>query len=468
MPTSLQYADGAIPLLEAGPVVEDADGLPFWWRELKQKGWEDFQCLPEPKRKDETWRFGNITALKQVESSRVGAPVFGADAAELLERSALPFATTSAAVFANDTALKTPALPADLAAKGVIFETLEEAVRLHGDLIREHFMAEDMVLGSAKYAALHRAFCRAGVFLFVPKNVEIELPLSAHHWLHGAGSAVFPHTLIVAGANSKVTFLDYFASSDRTPGFACGVKDMILGPGAEINYLACQEWSEQTLAFHLNSVSADRDSRGKYLVAGLGGRCVRGESHSRLNGPGSRSDMLGLAVLHGRQEWDQRTLQDHNAPNCVSDLLYKNTLDHRSRSIFSGLIRVAPGSSLTDAYQTNRNLLLNPDAEADSMPGLEILNDDVKCSHGATTGQIDAEELFYMQARGIEANTARRLIAVGFYQEVLDRFGHQDIAADLRNRIQAKFEKAREDDATEQAEAAAEEEVNVRRLQGTL
>ncbi|MFZ9874845.1 MAG: SufD family Fe-S cluster assembly protein, partial [Candidatus Methylacidiphilales bacterium] len=165
----------------------------------------------------------------------------------------------------------------------------------------------------------------------------------------------------------------------------------------------------------------------------------RQESRSTLVGGGARSEMLGLSVGNDRQEFDQRTLQCHDVPNTWSDLLYKNALDDRSKSIFKGLIRVAPGAAKTDAYQNNRNLLLNPEAEADSMPGLEILNDDVRCTHGATTGQIDKEQLFYLMARGIDPRTGAQLLAHGFFEEVIDRLPDKKIGEAVRAAVAEKF-----------------------------
>jgi Fe-S cluster assembly protein SufD len=419
-----------------------------------------------PKRKDEDWRFANVNALR-FEGYTPYAPLDEASRAEALARSRAGFEITARAVFANDRLLEFSPLPESLKKQGVVWESLESAVRHHGALIQEHFMATESQLGSAKFAALHRAWCRAGSVLIVPKNVRIEQPLVAFHWLATPGAAVFPHTLILAGEHSQVTFVDAFASLGAFPGFACGVKDMILAPGAHVDYLSIQEWDESVLAFHLNSVSVARDAAGKYLNVHLGGGMVRGESHSRLLGPGARSDMLGISVCHARQEIDLRTLQTHAAGHTTSDLLYKNTLNHRSRAIFQGLIRVDPGASQTDAYQTNRNLLLDPEAEADSLPGLEILNDDVKCSHGATTGQIDPEELFYMRSRGIPDGVARHLIALGFFQEVLDRFGHPAIADEVARCIEAKFTRSEALKFDPSSTSEVTDPTRVRELQGT-
>jgi Fe-S cluster assembly protein SufD len=301
-------------------------------------------------------------------------------------------------------------------------------------------MAQEVILGGAKLAALHTAHVSSGTFLYVPRNVELSLPLEAFHWLHGANASTFPHTLLVLGENSKVTLIDYFESADdAAPGLACGVNDLYLGQGAQLTYVSIQKWSRNTQAFHINNTTVARDASSKSLMLNLGAAYARSESVSRLAGPGSRSDMLSVTVADGAQEFDQRTFQIHQAPHATSDLLYKNSLDDKARTIFSGLIRVDPGAHKTDAYQKVRNLLLSDDAEANSAPGLEIEADDVRCTHGATSGQVDAEEVFYLRSRGIGKKEAQKLIVHGFLQEVVERLGNEAIAARLTSEISAKF-----------------------------
>jgi Fe-S cluster assembly protein SufD len=270
--------------------------------------------------------------------------------------------------------------------------------------------------------------------------VELELPLVSFHWLDGDESSVFPHTLIVAGESSKVTVVDFLASTNEEGvGLACGLNDLLVGPGAKVDYVCLQQWGKQVTSFQLNSTRVEKDGEARSLFVNLGAAYARQESRSTMAGSGARSEMLGLSVGSDRQEFDQRTLQCHDVPNTWSDLLYKNALDDRSKSIFKGLIRVAPGAAKTDAYQNNRNLLLNPEAEADSMPGLEILNDDVRCTHGATTGQIDQDQLFYLMARGIDPRTGAQLLAHGFFEEVIARLPEKKIGEAVRSAVAEKF-----------------------------
>jgi Fe-S cluster assembly protein SufD len=217
------------------------------------------------------------------------------------------------------------------------------------------------------------------------------------------------------------------------------MSQVFAGEGSQVRYKVFQNWSEQALGFHLVSLTAHKDALVKNLSVNLGAAQFRSETQSVLDGPGARVEAYSLAVTEADQEMDQRTLQIHNAPHASSDLLFKNALLDDSRTIFSGLIQVAPDAQKTDAYQSNRNLLLSPSAEANSLPGLEIGANDVRCTHGSTTGQIDTEEMFYLQARGITPSLARQLLVFGFFEEVLAKVEDPGVRDSLRAIIQEKF-----------------------------
>jgi Fe-S cluster assembly protein SufD len=416
-------------LLDAGPVSES-----------QRAAWEKFQSIPMPVRTDERWRFSNV---KTIDISPYAGPLPVDDAAreELIGRSVGVAASGGRMIFANDQLLAHEVTNESLRQNGVLWLPLEQALAEHGDLVRKYFMREEAILGGSKFAALHASQVRAGTFIYVPRGVEISVPVETFHWLHGDGGSCFPHTLIVAEPMSKVTVVDYFESADdKVPGFACGVNDLWVGEGACVNYVCAQGWSERTLAVQINSTVVARDASAKALTLNLGGEHVRTESVSHLRGQGGRSDMLAVTVADQKQEVDQRTFQIHEAPNTSSDLLYKNALDDEARTIFSGLIRVSPGAHKTDAYQKVRNLLLSDEAEANSMPGLEIEADDVRCTHGATSGQIEEEELFYLLSRGIPMKDAQRLIVHGFLDEVLERLGDKLLAAKLSEFLHERFD----------------------------
>ena len=409
--------------------------LPKWWLDLKRDAWNRFIALPLPKRTDELWRFSNVAGV-QLDGFGPAA----AGPAPSTELSTFDFARSARLAFSNNRLASAPLLPGDLAARGVIFASLEEALTKHADLVRRYFQAQAADLGADKFAALNTALTGGGAFLYVPRGVEISAPFVAVH-AAGTGGSVFPHTIVVAEDNARVTLVELFLSADETAAFASGVNDLHAGPGAQITYIGAQNWSRSSLAFQSNSIAVQRDARVVSLNVHLGGRQARHESHSRLQGPGAHSEMLALTVAQDAQEFDQRTLQTHQAPHTSSNLLYKNALLDKARTIFSGLIVVEPDAQKTDAYQSNRNLVLSPDAEANSLPGLEIQANDVRCTHGATTGHVDEEQLFYLESRGIHPATGRELLVFGFFEEVLGKLENEELRAALRELIETKFKK---------------------------
>jgi Fe-S cluster assembly protein SufD len=412
--------------------------LPQWWLDRKREAWNRFSALPLPQRTDELWRFSSVQGirLERASLSAVPGPTFA------LHPEPFGVAQSASLTFANNRALPAPSLPSALQEKGVIFCPLEEALTRHADLFRKHFMAQPVNLGSEKFAALNAALTTSGAFLYVPRGIEIAAPFVTAHRASGDDAAVFPHTIVVLEDNAKAVLVEYFSSPEPSPAsgyLAAGQNDLFAGPGSQLTYVGAQDWSRATLAFQLNSTVVQRDARVLALNIHLGGRQSRHESHSRLQGPGAHSEMLALTVARGAQEFDQRTLQSHQAPHTSSNLLYKNALLDQARTIFSGLIIVDPDAQKTDAYQSNRNLLLSDEAEANSLPGLEIQANDVRCTHGATSGHVDEEQMFYLESRGIPPAVARELLVFGFFEEVLNQLENEELHAALRELIRAKF-----------------------------
>lgn len=424
--------------LEIAVPVRDEAAAPGWFLARSEAAWAEFQKLPMPGIKDEAWRYSSSSKL-ELSVHSPAAPATEAQkqqaiaATEGLKERAARF------VFVNDELVVTEA--ADLPA-GVVCVNFAEALKSHGDVLKDHFMKREMTLGSAKFAALHLAHVKAGIVIVVPKNVAIEKPIEVFHWVVGDHAAIFPHTLIVTGDNAEVSVVDHYRSLEGEGGLSIAIADLVSGSGSRITYAACQELADDAQALHLSSIVAGRDASVKSFQVQLGAEFSRSESVSDLIGQGARSDMLSVSMPIGEQVVDQRTLQNHKAPHATSDLLYKNALYGKSRSIFSGLITVDEGAHYTDAYQTCRNLVNSAEAEATSMPGLEINADQVKCSHGATSGPISDEELFYLKARGINDTESRRLIVEGFLADVIERFGNSEVLDTLVARIDEKLERA--------------------------
>jgi Fe-S cluster assembly protein SufD len=428
------------PILSGRPEMHD---FPDWFRDQQRAAWKQFESLPNPTRKDQAWRFANV-GLLDLTPFKYGGTLTERDRAIILEQSWGLNDVAGRVIFAGDQLIERDVISDQLKKRGVIFQSLERAMVEHADLFRKHFMSQPAILGSAKFAALHRVLVSSGTFLYVPRGVEIELPIEIFHWLNGENTSAFPHLLLVTDELAKVTVIEHFRSvNEHAPGFACGVNDLVAGPGAKVTYVCAQNWAQNVVALQMNTTTVDHDASAMSLNLHLGSRYSRFESLSRLIGEGGRSDLLAVAVAKHQQEFDARTLQDHISPHTASDLLYKNALDDRARTIFGGLIRVEPHAHFTDAYQKVRNLLLSDDAEANSMPGLEILADNVRCTHGATSGQIDEDELFYLRTRGIPIPVAQRLIVTGFLDEVVQRLDHPAISGHLHRSIEEKFSKNR-------------------------
>src|SRR5438876_9508824 len=427
---------------EAAPILSGPGGTrecPDWFQDQQREAWMQFESLPKPTRRDQAWRFANV-GLLDLSPFKYGGTLTEKERATILEQSRGLEEVAGRMIFAGDELLERDVISDQLKKRGVIFQPLERAMVEHANLFRKYFMSQPAALGSAKFGALHQALVSSGTFLFVPRGVEIESPIEIFHWLHGENAAVFPHLLLVTDELAKVTVIEHFCSLDPSlPGFACGVNDLIAGPGANVAYVCAQNWGDKVVALQMNSTTVDHDASTTSLNLHLGSRYSRFESLSRLIGEGGRSDLLAVSVAKDQQEFDARTLQDHVSPHTASDLLYKNALDDRARTIFGGLIRVEPHAHFADAYQKVRNLLLSDDAEANSMPGLEILADNVRCTHGATSGQIEEDQLFYLRSRGIPTKVAQRLLVTGFLDEVIQRLNHPAIGDHLHRLIEEKF-----------------------------
>ena len=406
--------------------------LPAWFAARQQAAWQRFLSTPAPKRGDETWRFSNLKQLDFTAARK--NPV--SQATELIERSTGLAAPVAKLVFVNDELVHIESHLPD----GAVCLPLAEALVSHGDLVKAHFMKQETRLGSAKFAALHEASLTNGLFVHVADGITVEGTIEVHHWIAGENTVIFPHTLIVTGKSSKVGVVDIFRSAeDSQPGLAIAFNDLSAGPNSKLDYVAIQAFNEVTRVIQINETSAFRDASATGFILNTGASWARNESLSRLEGPGSRSDMLSVSIPACEQEYDQRSFQHHVSEGAYSDLLYKNSLYDNSRTIFSGLIFVGENAHHTDAYQTCRNLLMSDTCEANSMPGLEINADQVKCSHGSTSSQISDEEIFYLRARGIDPASARQLIACGFSMDVVGRLKNQPVEALILKFIDRKF-----------------------------
>ncbi len=400
--------------------------VPAWFAQSQLAAWESFTNLPMPSRKDEAWRFADLKLLEFDAFKLLPGGIPG-QAAQLEK-------TAARLVFVNDRLVEK-----EITDASVEVLTLTEALARHGDRLQEILTTPHTGLGGGKFAALHQAQLSDAVVVFVPAKTEVSEPVEIIHWQSGENAASFPRTIILTESQAKVTVLEHHLNLDGSSGWSVGAAQLIAADASSINYVLLNQRNAAGKSIHFSTVSTGRDAQVRHSLINLASGWTRTECRSLLAGPGSRSDMFSVSLAAGNQEIDQRTLQDHLTPNSYSDLLYKNVHFDTSRTIFAGLIKVDEGAHGTDAYQKCRNLLLSDTCEANSMPGLEINADQVKCSHGSTTGRIAEEELFYFESRGIARPAAARLIAVGFANEVVTKIGHEAIETILGDAIEARF-----------------------------
>ena len=325
---------------------------------------------------------------------------------------------------------------------GVVFTDLASAAREHPELIERYLLTQAVDPGVDAFSALHAAFWTSGTLLYIPRGVKVDAPLFALVALANAGSVDFHHTLIVLDEGAEATFVQETAGRDRggKAGLHAGAVELIVSRGARLRFVNIQNWDNATWHFSRERAVVAADASVQWTVGGLGSRLAKVNQEVALAGKGASAQVNGVMFTAGRQHLAYFTRQDHQAPHTTSDLLYKAGLKDRSRVVWKGMIRVEKDAQRTDAYQKNDNLILGDAARADSIPGLEIEANDVRCTHGATAGQVDEDMIFYLRARGIPRETAVRLIVEGFFANVYDRITLEPVRETLRRAVAEKLE----------------------------
>ena len=430
---------------EAVEALSASKNEPEWMRDKRRAAWQLSQELPMPTATDEAWRrtdlrgldLGQYAALSpQVEavSVREGLPAY------MAPHLAMPETTVGGVMVHQDGSALWQTLEADLAAQGVIFCDLDSAVQQHADLVEAHFMTEAVPVDTDAFTALHGALWQGGIFLYVPRGVQVRVPLQALTAHATASGMVQPHLLLIADAQSDVTFVDeQFSQSADLPGFHNGVVELYLKRGARATYLQLQNWSRRLWGISHQRAVLDADSQLHWAAAGLGSRLYWTSQDVWLRAPGANSKLFGLNFADGRQHLDYQTRQDHTAPHTESDLLFKGVVLDRARTVFRGVLHLRKEAQQTNAYQATHNLLLSPKARADALPILEIEADDVRCKHGSTTGRVDEEQMFYLMSRGLSRQDAQRLIVQGFFETVITEFPVEGVQEKIRLAVEDRI-----------------------------
>ena len=381
---------------------------------------ERYHALPMPTTADESWRFTN---LKGFDPESFGANGAGgvASAAGMLELEAAGIVRVSEG--------------------GLELERVPEGIRF--ERLADHPLLGELVGSDEKFAAHNAAMWENGLLVQVPKGVRLEQPLYVRIVNSVEGGSLFWRLLVVAEPESSFTVIEeYVSTSPELSGYLNAAVEIVVEDGAKVEYVSVQSTSLETWHFGTHHARVGRDAELDWVAGGFGSKKGKIRIQNDLAGPGATSRVTGAYFADGTQHLDYDTYQEHIAPNTTSDFAFKGALRDNSSAVWRGMIRVEEDAQKTNAYQENRNLLLSKTAHADSIPGLEILANDVRCTHGATLGQVDREQLFYLMARGLTRQEAERMIVRGFFQDVLDRIELEPVREALGAALEARIPQA--------------------------
>ena len=411
---------------------------PSWMLDFRLQAWQTFENLPWPKSTDEAWRRTRLTGFKLENFTPFAIPdgiVRRYDLEpDLID--ALDEMESSASLIYRDGGVLYAEENEELEEQGVIFTDLQSAVHEHPELMKRYFMTEAVTPDANKFAALHAALWDTGTFIFVPRNTKVELPLQAI-LCQGDSVGGYHHTLLVAEEGAEVTLVDDLMGAENA--FQATVVELILKDNAQVRYINLQDYKHTAWNFLTGKAVMGKDTDLRWIQVSWGSRLTKAFLDLDMQGEGGHGELLGLYFPTRRQHIDHQTLQLHRVANCYSDLLFNGALKHRAHSVYMGIIKVLPGAQKTDAFQRNGNLILDGTARSDSIPGLEIEADDVRCTHAATAAQVEDEYVFYLMARGLTRPQAERMIVQGFLQGVLDRVPVESVMRKLERVISRKI-----------------------------
>jgi Fe-S cluster assembly protein SufD len=434
---------------------------PEWMREKRLEAYAVYESLPMPHTtEDDVWR-RTVDMRTQdywrrtrrhlrgfaLEKYHPNAPTNGKLSAENLDYND---EETAGVLVQVDGQLQYASTTETLKKKGIYFADIRTALQEQPELLRTYFMSKAVTLETAlksgniaqynKFDALHGAFWQGGYVLHIPKGVRVEEPLRVYIKMSEAEHADLSHTLIIAEEGSQVAILEDNSSTDpNASGLHSGAVEIFAEQNANVTYAQVQQWNRQVWNIASHRAMVARDAQLCWVTATFGSRMSKINQAVVLEGAGCNAQMLGLAFTDARQYLDVSTAQEHISPHTTSDLLYRTVLKDRSQTAWGGNIYVYPSANHTDAYQKNDNLLLSERAHADTLPGLEIQAHEVRCTHGATAGKIDAEQVFYLMSRGVPYAQAEKLIVDGFFAPVMERIPLESVREELSTSVTHKL-----------------------------
>jgi len=430
-PKEFNFAEYDIRAREANDSVAAYRGL----------AWNAFKRLNLPVNTEEAWRRTDIHALPTDKFKLTAEGGVIADLPPVREDLLKP-------LFADQHGgqiVLTPGgvkidLDEKLAQKGVIFTDLLTAEQKHPELLAR-MIGKTVNVEEGKFAALAGAFAQNGVVLYVPKGVAVDEPLHSVLWGPGANIAHISHILVLVDEGASVTYVHESASPDdmASNSMHAGIVEIQLMQDASMKFVELQSWGRHVWNFSHERARVERGGNLDWIFGAIGSRLTKNFTELDLAGEGAQGRMSGFYFTDGNQHLDHDTQQNHLAPHTTSDLLFKGALKGKSRSVWQGMIYVAPGAQKTDGYQANRNLVLSDGARADSIPGLEILADDVRCTHGATVGKLEQEPLFYLKSRGIPQAEAEKIVVEGFFDPIFQRIPFEGVRERFQQYIADKM-----------------------------
>ncbi|MBN1681697.1 MAG: Fe-S cluster assembly protein SufD [Anaerolineae bacterium] len=411
---------------------------PDWLRQARLAAWDQYESMPMPTTNDEPWRRTDYRHINW-DSAGVLLAANGGTYEDIpaANRQPLLGEVQGGMLAFVDDRLVHREVDKKLADRGVIFTDLRTAAAKYPELAQKHLMTHAVTPETGKFAALNAALWTHGVFLYVPRGQSVTLPAHSIFYTTRPG-ATLGHILVVLEDGAQIDYLHENLSPtlDSDSSFV-GVTELIIGDGANLRFVNLQDWGHHVYEFSHQRARVGRDGQLDWITGQMGGRLVKAFMEIDLDGQGSWGRMSAVYFPDGKQFMDLDTQQNHNAPHTTSDLLFKGVLKDQSRSVWQGMIKALPGAQKTDGFQANRTMIMSSEARADSIPGLEIKADDVRCTHASATGQIDDELVFYLMTRGLPREEAEKLVVDGFFVPVLDRIPFENV----RDRLMAYVER---------------------------
>ena len=381
-----------------------------------------YRTLPVPDTSQEHWRFTDLRGFDPDSFGQVGGQSPAMATESMLELDVAVLALVGEG-----------GIEIERAPEGVTFAPLGE----------DHERLHELVGWDEKFAAHNAAEWKHGLLVHVPKGVVLEQPLYVRIANSAEGGSLFWRLLVIAEDEARFSLIEEYASaSPELSAYSNAVSELFVGQAAKLEYVSIQNLSRRTWHFAAHHARVERDAELDWVAGGFGSRKGKTWIQNDLAGPGAQSRVTGAYFADGEQHIDYDTFQEHMAPSTTSDFAFKGALRDTATAVWRGMIRVEKEAQQTDAYQESRALMLSPDAHAVPIPGLEILANDVRCTHGATVGRVDRDELFYAMARGLSQAEAERLIIRGFFQDILDRIELEPVREAVASALEARIPQA--------------------------